>query len=120
MEAKYKCQYCGAPTNNDQSVEFASGLRIKVHRCDKCDKRWHQKLNWKCEGEAINENTIICPYCGHEYPEYRSYNFDEGSHEEIECEGCGRKFDLRVKMKRTFSTQRSLCEMPDDYGEDEE
>lgn len=116
----YKCTTCGAPTDNDQSFKLSSGDTLEVHRCDECDKRFHQELDWESEGETFQEDTIICPYCGHEYDNYDAYDFDEGDTSEVECEICGRKFDLEVKVSRTYSTKRSLCEMPDDFGEEDE
>lgn len=118
--SKFKCTICGAPTDNDQSFTTRNGFHLEVHRCDKCDKRFHQELNWESEGESIREEKIVCPFCGHEYEDYSGYEFDEGRHEETECECCGRKFDLEVEVSRTYSTKRSLCEMPEDYGEEEE
>lgn len=123
---KFKCDECGAPTDNDQSWDletlYTEGKprRIEVHRCDKCEERFHRKIDWQSEGEAWNECTIICPYCGYEYEEYDAYAFEDGTHEEVECDGCGRKFDLEVETRREFSTKRSLCEMPDDYEGSEE
>lgn len=116
----YKCTRCGAPTDNDQSFTVSTGYRCEVHRCDECDRRLTREIHWTSEGEAINENTIICPYCGHEYESYDAYDFDEGTTEEVECEMCGRKFDLEVETRRLFSTKRSLCELPDDWEEDDD
>lgn len=123
--SKYICTKCGAPTDNDQSFEVKplcamAPRRIEVHRCDKCDKRFHQELDWESEGETIYEKKLICPYCGYEYDDYDAYGFLEGSTPEVECEECGRKFDLEVETRRVFSTKRSLCEMPENYGEEEE
>jgi DNA-directed RNA polymerase subunit RPC12/RpoP len=123
--SKYKCTKCGAPTDNDQSFEVIpiggkEPHRVEVHRCDKCDKRFHQELDWESEGETINENELTCPYCGYEYDTYDAYGFREGDTDEVECEACGRKFDLVVETRRVFSTKRSLCEMPDDYGEEDD
>lgn len=121
--SKYKCR-CGAPTDNDQSFTVPSCItggepsRYEVHRCDKCDKRFHQELDWESEGETIQEKEIICPYCEHKYDDYDAYAFDEGDHPEVECEICGRKFDLEIREVRTYSTKRSLCEMPENYGEE--
>jgi hypothetical protein len=37
----------------------------------------------------------------------------------VERPECGKKFDVEVEEKRTYSTKRSLCEMPDNYGEED-
>lgn len=122
--SKYKCQECGAPTDNDQSFTVPANItggepcRYEVHRCDKCDDRFHRELDWESEGETIREKNVICPYCGYEYDDYDGYTFDEGKTEEVECPACSRKFDLEVEVRRTYSTKRSLCEMPEDYEEE--
>lgn len=123
---KYICQKCGEPTDNDQSIDVKSMFggfepyHLDVHRCDKCDKRFHQELDWESEGETINKDKLICPYCECEYDDYDTYSFDEGDTSEVECDFCGKKFDLKVETRRVFSTKRSLCEMPENYGEEDE
>ena len=123
--SKYICQKCGAPTDNDQSFEITplyarEPHRIEVHRCDKCDKRFHQELTWETMGETTREYKLICPYCQYEYDDYDAYCFQEGDTPEVECEMCGRKFDLVVETRRVFSTKRSQCEMPEDWDGEEE
>ncbi len=123
--SKFTCR-CGEPTDNDQSFSFVNTItkelvRVEVHRCDKCDKRLDQELGWESEGETFREDKVICPYCGYEYEDYDGYEFNEGKTEEVECPECGRKFDIEVEIRRTYSTKRSLSEMPENYGaEDEE
>ena len=123
--SKYKCTTCGAPTDNDQSftvpahITGAEPKRYEVHRCDKCDRRFNQELDWESEGETFQEDKITCPYCGYECDDYDGYSFEEGKTEEVECPVCDRKFDLEVEVKRTYSTKRSLCEMPENYGEEQ-
>lgn len=120
--SKYKCDKCGAPTDNDQSFgsTISPGYFYEVHRCDACDKRWRQELDWEAEGETYNSDELVCPHCQASYDDYDAWEFDEGDTEEIECMFCGKKFDLKIETKRQYSTKRSLCEMPDDYGEEEE
>lgn len=124
--SKFVCMKCGAPTDNDQSftisVHITGGVpnRYEVHRCDICDKRFHQELAWESKGETINEKKLVCPYCDYEYDDYDAYCFQEGDTPEVECEACGRKFDLEVDTRRVFSTKRSLCEMPENWDEEDE
>ncbi len=122
-EMKYICQMCGKPTDNDQSFDISVACKIyhhEVHRCDECERLLRKELEWGSEGETICEDKIICPYCNFEYEDYDSYSFDEGDNDEVECAECGRKFDLKVKVRRTYSTKRSLCEMPENYGEEDD
>jgi DNA-directed RNA polymerase subunit RPC12/RpoP len=88
---------------------------FEVHRCDKCQKRFDQEFEWECLGETVQEDTIICPYCGHEYDSFDLFDFEGGKHSEIECEICGKHFDLEVREIRSYSTKRSLCDMPEDF-----
>lgn len=125
--SKYICEICGAHTDNDQSFTVPSYIMgeepktYEVHRCDKCDKELDRQIAWESEGETIEEDNVICPYCGYRYDDYDGYEFDEGKTEEVECPECGKKFDVEVEVKRTYSTKRSLCEMPEDWdGEEDE
>lgn len=118
---KYKCQNCGDETDNDQSLKSINADEIvEIHRCDKCQERWDRELAWESKGETINESELICPYCNAVYHDYEAYDFDEGETEEEECSHCGRKFDVEVQVERLYSTKRSLCEMPDDWNEEDE
>lgn len=103
---------CGNQTDNEEVIGG-----IVLHTCDACLQRIHKETTWELEGEQYQEDTVICPYCGHEYEKYDAYGFDLGGEDEIECERCGKKFDLEVREVRLFTTKRSLCEMPADWGE---
>lgn len=120
--SKYCCDICGKPTDNDQSFwsHVAPETRYEIHRCDECDKRLDKEMDWESEGETINEDELVCPYCQTSYDDYDAYGFDEGKTEEVECMFCGKKFDLEIRVQRTYSTKRSLSEMPENYGEDDE
>lgn len=120
MTGKYKCNRCGAPTDNDQSFTITSGYYLEVHRCDECDARLNLEIAWESKGETVAEDELVCPYCQASYDDYDAYGFDEGRTTEIECSFCGRKFDLEVEVRRTYSTKRSLCEMPDGWSEEDE
>lgn len=116
----FKCDLCGCDTTNDQSHTLRDGYRLEVHRCDACDHRLDLEIEWECMDETVCENRIICPYCGYEYSDYDGYYYDEGLHQEVECECCGKHFELEVEVRRTYSTKRSVCDMPDDWdGEDD-
>ena len=116
---KYICCKCGKPTDNIEVVNMANAS-FSYSKCDECKERWSREYDWKSENETSNEKQLICPYCDHEYDDYDTYGFDEGETEEIECEVCGRKFDLIVEYVRLYSTSRSICEMPDDFQQSEE
>jgi len=116
---KYICCECGKPTDNIEEVNMATNS-FSYSKCDECKERWSREYDWQNENETSDERQLICPHCGHEYDDYDAYGFDEGKTEEIICELCGKKFDLEVECVRRFSTKRSVCEMPDDYGIEEE
>lgn len=120
MSGKYKCDYCGAPTDNDQTFKVSTGRVFEAHRCDECDKRLNRVFAWQDKGENYREDELICPFCQTSYDGYDAYGFDEGTTKEIECDFCGRKFDLEVEVSRTYTTKRSVCEMPDDWDEEDD
>lgn len=102
---KFKCGHCGKPTDNIKKYEG-----IIIHICDECQEQISKEIEWQLENEHWREKTIICPYCDYEYESYDAYAYEENE-TEIECELCGRKFDLEVEEIRYFSTKRSCCEM---------
>lgn len=55
------------------------------------------------EGEACSERAVICPYCGHAIIDTCDY------HEamEIECDECGKEYELDIEWSPTFSTRKS-------------
>ena len=121
MESKmFKCNVCGCDTPNDQSFVFRDGYRIEIHRCDTCQARFDLEFEWENKGETIHEDAIICPYCEHKYDNYDCYDFESGEHSEVECEICGKHFDLEVREVRQYSTKRSLCDMPEDFDPEED
>lgn len=112
---KFRCGSCGKPTNNDRIFTLPSGTEYHLHTCDKCAKRIHLEVEWESIGEHYREDEIICPYCECSYDDYDAWKFDEGKSPEVECEFCGKKFDLEVVVRRKYTTKRSICEMPDDF-----
>lgn len=117
----FECCDCGKPTDNSRDVNGLDGNPLfTVHRCDACQDLLDREYDFQCEGETILERDMICPWCGHVYVPERSWQYiDVGSEEEVECECCGKKFDVEVENHPRFSTKRSLCEMPEDYGKEE-
>ena len=109
---KYICS-CGKPTDNATTIGS-----IVIHTCDDCKKEIEKQVAWESMGEQWREETVICPFCGHEYSNYDSWNFEVGETSEVECECCGKRFDLEVREVRNYSTKRSLCEMPEDWDGD--
>lgn len=117
--SKYKCDECGAPTDNDQTFRVGDFI-IERHRCDKCDKQFHREIDWRSEGETTMVDKLTCPYCCYEFDDINALEFDEGTTEEVVCPSCSRRFDVEVEVQRVYSTKRSLCEMPENYGEEDE
>lgn len=112
---KYICNKCGKPTDNVHAIE---GTEHTYSLCDDCIDRLNREYDYQSEGEQINERHLACPHCGHEYEDYDAYGFDEGNTEEVKCDACGKKFDLEIECIRRYSAKRSICEMPEDYGND--
>ena len=118
----FECCDCGKPTDNSCDVNDLSGnLLFTIHRCDACEEQLKLEMDFQSEGETIEIDTLVCPWCGYEYEDHESCRYyDIGSEEEVDCPSCGRKFDLEVQTAVRFSTKRSLCEMPEDYGKEEQ
>lgn len=111
---KYVCGCCGKPTDN---IKLIYGIQINT--CDVCQKKQDIEYRWQIKNEHFAENTIICPFCDFEYPNYELWEYSENDYE-VECPVCGKKFDLEVRVTMEYSTKRSLCEMPEDYQGDDE
>lgn len=116
MGEMFKCQDCGAETSNRFDIHNVEGTKVilTVHRCDACQKRFNLELEFQREGETFREQSLICPWCGVEFEDYEAWGYD--TEDEVECPLCGKHFDLVVREIRQYSTKRSLCDMPEDYG----
>lgn len=117
----FKCTRCGCDTPNSEDITSSEGKLLFIsHMCDACKKRLRQEVDFRYEGATFSESELICPWCGHEYETYDACGFDEGETESVVCERCGKHFDLEIETRRRYSTKRSLCDMPDDYEEQED
>jgi DNA-directed RNA polymerase subunit RPC12/RpoP len=77
-------------------------------KCDDCRREWE----WVNNSGHLLEDEINCPYCNHEYIDSWDYSENE---ECLDCEECGRKFDIEVITEIKYTTRRSVCEMPGDW-----
>lgn len=120
--AMYKCSDCGCETQNEKNIWSVDNTRIvlTVHRCDACQTRFDLELDFQSEGETYDEAALICPWCQLTYDPCDALEFEDGEETEVECQFCGKHFDLAIRTRRTYSTMRSLCDMPDDYGREED
>lgn len=108
---EFTCAGCGAGTNNTELIR-----EIPVHFCDVCRERISREAKWERQGETWRKPNVICPYCGYEMDsEDSALFFEVGKTEEYACEWCQRKFDVEVRQVRYYSTNRSACEMPEDW-----
>lgn len=105
-----KCK-CGKPA----VIEINIPPFPPWYRCVECEERFKREIKWQYLGEHSHEDNIICPYCGDEKTGYWDVDSDV---KECECGECGRKFDIEVQHSVTYSTKRSLCEMPPDWNEE--
>ena len=118
--AMYVCSRCHGETPNRSEIRNSDGILIYVtHYCDACSKRLDLEYDFQSENETIQETELICPWCGSSYEDYYAYGFD-CDEDEVECMFCGKHFDLEIETRRRYSTKRSLCDMPEDYGKEEE
>jgi len=49
-------------------------------------------------------DTIVCPYCGYEFPECESVEYDEGFHDDMECPECDQRFAVDVVITKTYGS----------------
>ena len=56
---------------------------------------------------TFDETVIFCPYCGEpqEPADCPDIAFDEGEHE-VDCEACGKTFELQTSTHFYYSTNR--------------
>lgn len=107
---EFTCSSCGAGTNNTEQIGD-----VAIHFCDDC-KRIRREVKWESMGATWRKPNVICPYCGYEIDsEDSALFFEVGKTEEYACEWCQRKFDVEVRLVRYYSTNRSACEMPEDW-----
>lgn len=113
---EFTCAYCGTDTNNTEQIGA-----VAVHFCDACRERIKREVKWERQGETWREPNVICPYCGYELDsEDSALFFEVGETKEYACEWCQRKFDVDVREVRYYSTNRSACEMHEDWQPPEE
>ena len=53
-------------------------------------------------------DEIVCPYCGQEFSD--SLEFIDQDGDDIDCDACGKSFELTVNHSVTYSTSRKDCE----------
>ena len=65
--------------------------------------RIRQKLQSGDMTQTDSEDTILCPYCGHDDRDDR--NQWEGEHE-FTCSSCGKEYDCSIEISISYSTSR--------------
>ena len=111
---KYTCDKCGNPTDNkyvykdhfDKEIIKRYGWGDKMsHTCDECEQKAEDYEEWK--NEQYKEDRIICPWCG--YKNEDSWEYVE-SEDGVECDRCGKLFNLEVDHEITYTTRKSDSE----------
>lgn len=102
---KHKCLVCDKEHYEEYSRYFCSA---------ECEKRWDEKFIWDYEHTHNSNDGAICPFCGHEHTAGGDYPelYDE-SLCEMECDNCGRKFE--IESISIWSWETKPCD--DDYPE---
>lgn len=98
---KYICDYCGKPTDNDQSFNL-DGTIYESHRCDKCNNRLDDLIDW--QNEQWRENTTTCPWCGYEFEDYE--NEHEEGEIEVKCPVCEKHFEVEAECSWLFTSRK--------------
>ncbi len=61
------------------------------------------------EIEAWKTYEVTCPYCNFEYSDSWEFSMrHDGDATEMECEGCGKNFHVRLDVERSY-TSSGLC-----------
>lgn len=109
---KYKCDRCGKPTENSyRDSDYKNGEYIgkygnrEHHFCDNCIRKFRNKYDWN--NEEFKTNCIVCPWCGFDQDNSKSYEKDE---KDVECEYCFKLFDLEINYETTYTTKRAASQ----------
>ena len=98
-----KCYKC----DGKAELELRLNGRFFAAYCVKCDR----ENEWQDNFGACCEKNIICPYCGYEnHP-----NCCNNRSGEYKCDECEKEFEVEVEVTYRYSTQRRVCDMPDDW-----
>lgn len=62
-------------------------------------------FNYKNSHETMNEDEIICPYCGHR--DSNSWEYDEGDYM-LHCENCEKEFYVNAEVEILYSTSPTV------------
>jgi DNA-directed RNA polymerase subunit RPC12/RpoP len=57
------------------------------------------------EDEIQSDDEIVCPYCGSFFPDYDG-TYSESNCDEIECDECGKTFEVTADITITYTTKR--------------
>jgi DNA-directed RNA polymerase subunit RPC12/RpoP len=63
--------------------------------------------------DVYDDHAIVCPYCGLKHHEPYEMVSPDGDCHEIECEDCGRKFNVTATMSVTYHSVAD-CELNDE------
>lgn len=98
------CTVCGAPAR-ERTVSRYTGY--DTTECPACRRKSEAERRWR--NEQFMEDDVICPWCGHKDCWSMEYDDEET---EIECERCGRTFEVEIEVRRTYTTWRPEGDMP--------
>ena len=115
---KYKCDFCGKPTDDISIIPMAHGKTLEYHTCDFCKDLHNRQYDWEQDNEHLYESNIVCPYCDYEFDDYDSYSYVEEGDCDVECPMCDKTFKVEIKQTVEFSTHKRAEDMPKDWGLD--
>lgn len=60
------------------------------------------------DGSLCEYEQLICPHCFEQNDAMALCLDDDGdSEEDVECEECGKAFDIKVKIEKTYTTTKA-------------
>lgn len=60
-------------------------------------------------GNISEYESIICPHCFEVEDDPMAFSLDDDGdfEEDVVCEKCGQKFDIKVRVEKTYTTKKS-------------
>lgn len=97
------CAICGKEVDLLPWEEHCYTCRINEHFA-----RIKREILSGEETSTYGEDEIICPWCGEiqDMTDDCDVMYEDGTHEDIECSDCGKKFTVTTNISYSYDTDR--------------
>ena len=95
-----KCERCGKEEKKYWIEKY--GVCFWCNQKEE-DKRWKEKTSKETikSGSSDNEDSIFCPWCGHECSDEELYESTD-----TYCDKCDKEFHLEIEHTPSYSTSK--------------